>query len=119
MKSWTAAPSFRNSGLLQTWTGRAVCLRIASRTLLAVPTGTVLLVMTIFSGPARRHVLARWSRPTASTCCRSALPSSPGGVPTAMKIDLGVAAPRLATSVVKVRRPSSRLRSTSGSRPGS
>jgi hypothetical protein len=85
MKSWTAAPSLRNSGLLQTWNGRLVWRRIASRTLPAVPTGTVLFVMTIFSGPS-----AGMFRPivsaTASTCCRSAEPSSPGGVPTAMKM---------------------------------
>jgi dTDP-glucose 4,6-dehydratase len=39
MKSWTAAPSFRNSGLEQTCTVRAVWRAIASRTRRAVPTG--------------------------------------------------------------------------------
>ncbi len=117
MKSWTAAPSLRNSGLEQTWNGRVVWRRIASRTLPAVPTGTVLLVMTIFSGPSAGMLRPTVSA-TASTCCRSAEPSSPGGVPTAMKM---TSAPRTAsaTSVVKRMRPSERLRSTSGSRPGS
>ena len=42
-KSSTAAPCFRNSGLLTTLNGCVVSRRITSRTFSAVPTGTVLL----------------------------------------------------------------------------
>jgi hypothetical protein len=44
MKSSMAAPCFRNSGLLTTLKGCVVSRRITSRTLAAVPTGTVLLL---------------------------------------------------------------------------
>ena len=44
MKSSTAAPCFRNSGLLTTLKGCEVSRRMMSRTLSAVPTGTVLLL---------------------------------------------------------------------------
>ena len=44
MKSSTAAPCFRNSGLLTTLKGCVVSRRTISRTLSAVPTGTVLLL---------------------------------------------------------------------------
>ena len=114
MKSSIAAPSLRNSGLEQTWNVVRVCRAISVRTFSAVPTGTVLLVATIL-GPfmCRPMVLA-----TSSTCCRSAEPSSLGGVPTAMKTmsERSIAAP---TSVVNWSRPSRWLRTTSGSRPGS
>ncbi len=43
MKSSTAAPCFRNSGLLTTLNGWVVSRRMTSRTFAAVPTGTVLL----------------------------------------------------------------------------
>ena len=43
MKSSTAAPCFRNSGLLTTLKGCVVSRRTMSRTFSAVPTGTVLL----------------------------------------------------------------------------
>ena len=46
MKSSIAAPCFMNSGLLTTLNGCVVSLAIASRTLAAVPTGTVLLSTT-------------------------------------------------------------------------
>ena len=58
----------------------------------AVPTGTVLLsTTTVYLFIARPT-----SRATASTCCRSADPSSPCGVPTAMKtiVDARTAAGR-------------------------
>src|SRR5213078_3381725 len=57
-------------------------------------------------------------RATSRTCCRSAEPSSPGGVPTAMRMtsERSMAAP---TSVVNSSRPSRWLRITSGSSPGS
>jgi hypothetical protein len=104
MKSSTAAPSFRNSGLEQTWTGWDVSASMASRTRAAVPTGTVLFVMTMRS-PSMAFPM---ERATESTCWRSADPSSPGGVPTAMKRmrDFRTAS---ATSVVKTRRPASRF----------
>ena len=44
MKSSTAAPCFRNSGLLTTLNGCVVSRRTTSRTFSAVPTGTVLLL---------------------------------------------------------------------------
>ena len=86
MKSLMATPSFRNSGL--DTTSNSICTpRLASsastaaRTLSAVPTGTVDLLMI-----TDRSVMC-WpiSRATASTCDRSAEPSSSGGVPTAMQ----------------------------------
>jgi len=101
MKSSTAAPSFRNSGFEQTWNGVLVCLATSARTFSAVPTGTVLLVITVF------ELFICWPivRATASTCCKSAEPSSSGGVPTAMitMSERSIAAP---TSVVNCRRPS-------------
>ncbi len=102
MKSSIAAPSFRNSGLEHTANGVCVCDLTAARTFSAVPTGTVDLV-TMTLGPS---IVRPISFATPSTCCRSAEPSSPGGVPTAMKTtrELRTAAPR---SVVKVSRPSS------------
>ena len=81
LKSLIAAPSFRNSGLQQTCTGCSVSASIASRTILAVPTGTVLFVITMRSPSIARPT----SRAAARTWRRSADPSSPGGVPTAMK----------------------------------
>ena len=52
----------------------------AERTLSAVPTGTVAL-STITLGPS---MCSATERAAASTYCRSAEPSSPGGVPTAI-----------------------------------
>ncbi len=81
MKSSIAAPCLRNSGLLTTLNGWVVSAAIVAWTLRAVPTGTVLLsTTTVYLFIARPT-----SRATASTCCRSADPSSPCGVPTAMK----------------------------------
>ena len=85
MKSSIAAPSLRNSGLEttsnSTFTPRSPSVwSMRSRTLSAVPTGTVDLSTTIrYSFMWRPMVSA-----TASTCERSAEPSSSGGVPTAM-----------------------------------
>ena len=56
MKSSTAAPSFRNSGLLHMWKGWRACLLTAVPTFAAVPTGTVDLV-TITSSRAHPSVL--------------------------------------------------------------
>ncbi len=119
LQSATAAPSFRNSGLLTTSKAMlaprsAKTVRTASATLSAVPTGTVDLLTMVLGA-------AMWVatvRATASTCCKSALPSSSGGVPTARKISLPCATPS-AASVVKRRRPAAWLASTMGARPGS
>jgi hypothetical protein len=54
----------------------------AARTWSLVPTGTVDFTTTSVSRVTSRPS----SRAQASTCDRSAEPSSPGGVPTAMKI---------------------------------
>jgi hypothetical protein len=82
-QSATAAPSFRNSGLETTSKASsaprpASAARTVSATRSAVPTGTVDL-LTMSLGSSMWPML----RATASTCCRSALPSSSGGVPTA------------------------------------
>ena len=63
----------------------------------------------------RRHLV---EPATLSTWVRSALPSSPGGVPTAMKQTLALEM-ALGISVVKKSLPSSVLREISSSRPGS
>ncbi len=114
MKSSTAAPSLRNSGFEHTWNAVWVWRAISTRTRSAVPTGTVLLVMTIFG--ARKF--SPMVRATASTWRRSADPSSSGGVPTAMNT---TSARRTAspTSAVNCSRPSRWLRDTRGSSPGS
>ena len=119
MQSATASPSLRNSGLETTSkaisTPRAASSpAIAARTLSAVPTGTVDLLTTT-AGCARWRPMVR---ATASTYCRSALPSSSGGVPTAMKTTWPCAI-ALAASVVKASRPAAWLAFTIGSRPGS
>ena len=80
----------------------------------AVPTGTVLLVITIRSPSMEAPMVFAAS----STCWRSAEPSSSGGVPTAMKIT-PEARTASGMSVVKRRRPERRLRSANASRPGS
>ena len=101
MKSSIAAPCFRNSGLLTTLKVCLVWPAIVSRTLFAVPTGTVLLsTTTVYLSIAWPMDLA-----TASTCCRSAAPSSPCGVPTAMKT-ISDARTADGRSVVKARRSS-------------
>ncbi len=119
MKSSTAAPSLRNSGLETTSKPissprSASTVETASRTRSAVPTGTVdLSTMTRcpFMCPAM-------VRATESTYCRSAEPSSSDGVPTAMNWKLPWCTPRSA-SVVNSSRPAARLRVTRVSRPGS
>jgi len=85
MKSSTAAPSLRNSGL-DTTENACLAPRFASVcatsffTLSAVPTGTVDL-STITRGPS---MCSAMPLAAASTYVRSAEPSSPGGVPTAI-----------------------------------
>jgi len=121
VKSSTAAPSFRNSGLETTEKGGAALRKRTSNsawmvavTLSAVPTGTVDLSTTTLLSVMWRPML----RAAASTYCRSALPSSSGGVPTAMNYTLPCAT-LAATSVEKVRRPASTFRSITSFRPGS
>ena len=119
MQSSTAAPSFRNSGFDTTSKAMsaprsASTPAMAARTLSAVPTGTVDLSTTT-AGACRCWPMVR---ATASTYFRSALPSSSGGVPTAMKMMSPWAMP-LAASVVKRRRPAAWLALTIGVRPGS
>ena len=87
---------------------------IAARTRSAVPTGTVDLSTTT-SGRCRCQPMVR---ATARTYCRSALPSSSGGVPTAMNTTSAWAIAS-AASVVKCRRPEAWLALTIGSNPGS
>ena len=119
MKSSTAAPSLRNSGLETTakWvsTPRAANSWLTAWcTRSAVPTGTVDLSTMTLKSVMRRPI---W-RAAPSTYCKSAEPSSSGGVPTAMNWMVPCATAR-ATSVVKRRRPALTLRATTRSRPGS
>ena len=119
MKSSMAAPSLRNSGLETTSNSKAApraanSSLTASRTLSAVPTGTVDLSTMILKPFMARPI----SLATPRTYFRSAEPSSPGGVPTAMK-QTRDACTASAISVVKKRRPSAWLRSTISFRPGS
>jgi len=85
MQSFTAAPSFKNSGL-ETTLNSSSTLRAASTevtladTLFAVPTGTVDLLIIIFEYVMKVVIVSA----TFSTYLRSAEPSSSGGVPTAM-----------------------------------
>ena len=65
--------------------------RSRARTLSAVPTGTVDLSTTTLR---LVHVRGRSLRAAASTYCRSAEPSSSGGVPTAMNWTRPCATPR-------------------------
>ena len=114
MKSLTAAPSLRNSGLEQTWNRPLNCDSISLLTRPAVPTGTVLLVITTFPSSRFRPMV----RAALRTCCRSAEPSSCAGVPTAMKITRlwRTAAPG---SFVNWSRPRARFLWMSASSPGS
>ncbi|KAG1258502.1 hypothetical protein G6F66_014564 [Rhizopus arrhizus] len=119
MQSATASPSFRNSGLDTTSKAMsapraASSSAMAASTLSAVPTGTVDLLTTTVGTLMCRPMV----RATASTYCRSALPSSSGGVPTAMNTTwpCSMAA---AASVVNASRDAAWLAFTIGSRPGS
>lgn len=119
MKSVMAEPSFKNSGLLATSNGTftprlSSSSWMAALTFLAVPTGTVDLVTRTV------YFLMFWPnvRATASTYCKSAEPSSSGGVPTALNT-ISTLLRTLARSVVKLRRPSRWFLSTISSRPGS
>jgi hypothetical protein len=80
----------------------------------AVPTGTVLLVMTM----ASRRRCGAMASTTENSALKSADPSAAGGVPTAKNTSrAGLIA--AGVSVVKCNRSASKLRTTSSSRPGS
>src|SRR5471030_620296 len=119
MKSSTAAPSFMNTGTATTENLEASARAASSSctaalTRSAVPTGTVdLSTMTLYS-----VMCLPMLRAAASTYCKSAEPSSSGGVPTAMNCRQPCAT-EAATSVEKCKRPAARLRATTSSRPGS
>ena len=122
VKSATAAPSLRNSGLEHTPirgarpSGKRASSssRISSRTRAAVPTGTVDLSATSRSPSAHRPMV----RATACTAERSAAPSGPCGVPTAISATSAWSRAS-AASTVKASRPEASPEASSGSRPGS
>ena len=105
IKSSTAAPSFKNSGLEATSKGIFTPLLSSSSimtafTFWAVPTGTVLFVTkTVYFCIFWPNV-----RATAKTYFKSALPSSSGGVPTALKTT-STSSKHSVNSVVKFKRP--------------
>ena len=113
-KSSMAAPSLRNSGFDTTSIGTWVRASISACMRAAVPTGTVLLFTTTV---CCRATSAIWPATSMATR-RSALPSSPCGVPTAMNTT-SEARTAPARSVVKVRRSDLRFRCSSSSSPGS
>ena len=119
IKSLIAAPSFRNSGLEATSNSISTprlssSSWIARRTFFAVPTGTVLFVTTRICFFIFRPTV----RATSSTYFKSALPSSSGGVPTALN-KTSTSSRHSVRSVVKCNLPACWLRWTISSRPGS
>ena len=119
MKSFMAAPSFRNSGLLATSKGISTprlfnSSQIAAFTFSAVPTGTVDLV----TNTKYLFIFRPTVRATSNTYFKSALPSSSGGVPTALNT-ISTLSRQVVMSVVKRKRPSLLLRNTISSSPGS
>ena len=120
MKSSTANPSRRNSGLLTTSTRRVgACSAKIAATRAAVPTGTVLLLITI-----RGSVISS-SFSKVATCCavditisRSACPSLPGGVGK-QNINSSHVDTASARSIEKRIRRSRTFRSRTWSSPGS
>ena len=119
MKSFMAAPSFRNSGLLATSKGISTprlfnSSQIAAFTFSAVPTGTVDLV----TNTKYLFIFRPTVRATSNTYFKSALPSSSGGVPTALNT-ISTLSRQVVMSVVKCKRPSLLLRNTISSSSGS
>ena len=117
MKSLIAFPSFRNSGLEATSKSILTPLLsnsswITARTFGAVPTGTVLFVTTNLYC----FILRPMVRATSSTYFRSALPSSSGGVPTALNIT-STSSRQLSSDVVNFNLFAFMLRSTISSNP--
>ena len=119
IKSFRAAPSFKNSGLEATSNSiYKFLLRnsslITAFIFIAVPTGTVLLVTnTVYF-----FIFCPKVRATSSTYFKSALPSSSGGVPTALKT-ISTLSIHEVKSVANFKRPASTLRFTILSSPGS
>ncbi len=123
MKSSTAAPSLRNSGF-ETTEKRCATLPASPRaasassttrcTRCAVPTGTVDLSTITLNPVMCRPML----RAASSTYCRSAEPSSSGGVPTAMNW-ISPCATLAAISVENLSRPAAQLRVMISCKPGS
>ena len=116
IKSSTAKPSLRNSGLLMTSNSQfALQYRlIVSATFSPVLTGTVLLSTTILYEVMALAI----SRATRSMKLRSTDPSSSGGVGTAMKMTSDFSTPSDVLAV-KDNRPSATFFLTISSRPGS
>jgi hypothetical protein len=117
MKSCTAEPSRRNSGLETTGTesrdGDRV-VRMMSDTTSPVPIGTVLL-LTITTGSVRCSAIIAVARRTS---VRSASPVAPMGVPTARKMN-SASGTASAYNVVNRSRREARFRDTISCRPGS
>ena len=114
IKSSTATPSLKNSGLETTSKSTFAFAATLSLTFSAVPTGTVLLsIITVYfsnSGPK--------SSATFKTYLRSADPSSPGGVGNAKNITSASLTPS-ANDVVNSNLPCLIFLSNRTSRPGS
>ena len=114
-----AAPSFKNSGFDATSNGM-FSPRFASSSLITcliffeVPTGTVLFV----TSKAYFFIQRPNVRATSKTYCKSALPSSSGGVPTALNT-ISTSSITLSRDVVKCNLPAAELRATNSSNPGS
>ena len=100
LKSSIASPSFRNSGLLAMSNDWSVRSAIRRWTSCVVPTGTVLLTITVQGW----SIASAISSATPQTARRSAAPSGKGGVPTAMKMR-SLPCTAAGRSVVKLRRP--------------
>ena len=83
-KSSTAVPWRRNSGLVKT---RAVGSPVASTARRVPPTGSVLRMTRMSSGPNRSWIAAS----ALSSWLRSLRPSSPMGVPTQIRMIPGSA----------------------------
>ena len=118
MKSSTATPSLKNSGLLTTANDDKVAPASsnAAVTFSAVPTGTVLLSIIILKSSCLIRVPKSLAAP--NTYDRSALPFSPGGVGNAKKI-MAASLTASARLPVNFNRPSFWLRRKSFSNPGS
>ena len=106
IKSFIAAPSFRNSGLDATSKSIEISLFFNSSCIVflifcAVPTGTVDFVTSNIYLFMKRPTV----RATSKTYDRSALPSSSGGVPTALKT-ISISFKHVVKSVENFKRPS-------------
>ena len=102
MKSSTAAPCFRNSGLLTTLNGCVVSRRDDLADLFG---GADRHGALVDDDPVAVHRAGRCRAPRRARAARSAEPSSPCGVPTAMNTICERRDRLAARSVVKTRRP--------------